>query len=374
MKKFTYLFVIAALGMVSCAPKSYTITGTMESSTDGDTVFLLERSEGRFVPLDTAVIAKGKFRFTGVQDSAMNCYLIYRGEDDLQPVYTDFFLENGDIGVKMVRAAGGSAVSGTPTNDAYQAFRNRLQVVFDKQQALIDKIVSATPEAPGNEKAEEDALEANKAEIDALESELISVIKASVRANSATPLGAFLLNSYNHYMEYDDVEELISLLSAPYRNDPAIVALKTGLEAAKGTAVGQKFVDFEMKNPEGRPVKLSDYAGKGKLVLVDFWASWCGPCRQEMPEMVKTYAKYRDKNFEIVGVSLDGDAESWKQGLEQLGMTWPQMSGLNSGSRGADLYAIRSIPHVVLIDGDGTIISRGLRGEELQAKLAELMQ
>ena len=135
------------------------------------------------------------------------------------------------------------------------------------------------------------------------------------------------------------------------------------------------FVDFEMQTPEGKTVKLSDYVGKGKVVLVDFWASWCGPCRREMPNLVETYAKYKGKNFEIVGVSLDQDGAAWKEAIKKLDMTWPQMSDLKFWqSEGAQLYAVNSIPHTVLIDGSGKIIARGLHGEELQAKIAEAVK
>ena len=132
---------------------------------------------------------------------------------------------------------------------------------------------------------------------------------------------------------------------------------------------------FRLCYPEGKIVKLSDYVGKGKVVLVDFWASWCGPCRREMPNLVETYAKYKGKNFEIVGVSLDQDGAAWKEAIKKMNMTWPQMSDLKFWqSEGAQLYAVNSIPHTVLIDGSGKIIARGLHGEELQAKIAEAVK
>ena len=109
--------------------------------------------------------------------------------------------------------------------------------------------------------------------------------------------------------------------------------------------------------------------------MVDFWASWCGPCRQEMPNLVEIYAKYKSKGFEIVGVSLDQTADAWKNGIKQLKMTWPQMSDLKYWNcEGAKLYAVSSIPHTVLIGKDGTILDRGLRSEDLQKKLAELLK
>ena len=365
MKKFTYLLAIAALGLASCTSKGYKITGTMEGSVDGDTVYIMERANRQFVRVDSTVITDGKFVFTGVQDSAVNRYITYMGEDDLQPSYLDFFLENGNIQIQMVRAEGGDIVSGTPVNDAYQAFKNKLQAVYDKQKALSAELSSASDEERT----------AKMEEMKALDNEQVSIIKEGINANISTPLGLFLLNSYNYYMEYEDLGQILSTIPAKYQGDERVIRLKGLVEVAKATAVGQKFTDIEMSDPEGNPVKLSDYAGKGKLVLVDFWASWCGPCRREMPKLVEAYAKYKDKGFEIVGVSFDRDAEPWKKGLEQMNMTWPQMSDLKFwDSEGAKLYAIRSIPHVMLIDGEGTIISRGLHGEELQAKLAELIK
>ena len=111
------------------------------------------------------------------------------------------------------------------------------------------------------------------------------------------------------------------------------------------------------------------------LVFVDFWATWCGPCRREMPNLVETYAKYKGKNFEIVGVSLDQDGAVWKEAIKKLDMTWPQMSDLKFWqSECAQLYAVNSIPHSVLIAGSGKIIARCLHGEELQAKIAEAVK
>jgi thiol-disulfide isomerase/thioredoxin len=146
-------------------------------------------------------------------------------------------------------------------------------------------------------------------------------------------------------------------------------------KAGKVEVNENSFREIVAQNPDGQVVKLSDYAGKGKYVLLDFWASWCPPCRAEMPLLVGLYNMYRGKNFEIVGYSLDENAEAWKKGLADLKMTWVQLSHCQGWtSPGAVAYGVQSIPNTFLIDPEGNIIATGLRGDALAAKLAELIK
>lgn len=133
------------------------------------------------------------------------------------------------------------------------------------------------------------------------------------------------------------------------------------------------FTDFESKTPEGKTVKLSHYVGKGNYVVLNFWASWCPPCRARMPRQVDLYAKYQEERFEIVGYSLDKTNEDWKNGIRELGMTWPQMSDL-SYWQSAPLgdYGVPTIPHLVLFDPDGNVIGEGLSLGDLERKLTEI--
>ena len=138
---------------------------------------------------------------------------------------------------------------------------------------------------------------------------------------------------------------------------------------------GLQYKDLTMSDMDGKNVRLSNWVGKGKYVLVDFWASWCGPCRQEMPNVVEAYRKYKSKNFEIVGVSFDERKGAWTAAVKQLGMTWPQMSDLRGWqSAAASVYGINSIPANVLLDPKGKIVAVDLRGDDLQTTLAGLLK
>jgi thiol-disulfide isomerase/thioredoxin len=141
----------------------------------------------------------------------------------------------------------------------------------------------------------------------------------------------------------------------------------------KTSVPGYPFKEIVSEDPNGKDCRLSDYAGKGKYVLLDFWASWCAPCRKEMPLLVELYDTYKDKNFEIVSYSLDEDEQAWKKGIEQLNMSWPQMSDCKQWeSEPVKIYSVQSIPCTILIDPEGKIIQRNLRGEELANLIRQL--
>ena len=155
-----------------------------------------------------------------------------------------------------------------------------------------------------------------------------------------------------------------------------VVDSETGapVDVASATEPGETFVDIALPGPQGQTVRVRDYVGQNKLVLIDFWASWCGPCIRELPNVVKAYELYHGKGLEIVGVSLDNDKSHWLAAIEQTGQKWPQMSDLKGWDcEGALFYGIQSIPANVLIDEHGKIIARDLRGEELINTLAKLL-
>lgn len=169
-----------------------------------------------------------------------------------------------------------------------------------------------------------------------------------------------------------DKKELVAFVNSNdfLKNDSTIqVSMKTW-ELQMATGAGAKMVDFTAEY-EGKTTKLSDYVGKGKYVLVDFWASWCGPCRREIPNIIKVWEKYKGDKFEVLGVATWDKPEDTLKAIEQMGIKYPQM--LNAQKNGSDAYGIEGIPELILFAPDGTIVARGLRGEKIEQAVAQAM-
>ena len=349
MKKFTYLVIAtAALGMVACTggnKAGYVVTGTVEGASDGDTVYLQEANGRNLVKLDTAVITKGTFTFEGTQDSVVSRYITC--EVDGEPLMIDFFLENGKINVALTKD--NDSATGTANNDAYQIVRAQINDISKKMNAIYQSM--------GDSSLSDEQKEAKQKEGAQLEEQYDKAIKEGVQNNITNPVGVFLFKQTFYNNSTAENEALLQQIPANFQNDETIVKIKELTDKQKKTAVGTKFVDFEMQTPEGKTVKLSDYAGKGKVVLVDFWASWCGPCASEMPDIQSAWEEHgNDVEFVIVNMTdMNGETEqSAKAFLAENNYTFPCYFDANNSA--ATAFGVSSIPQTYLINAEGNII------------------
>ena len=365
MKKLIYLFAAGTMVLTACNNEpAYKISGTIENVADGEYVYLSEAKGRELVKLDSAVVTAGAFTFEGRQDAPVNRIITFTPKEGRAPRY-DFFLENGNIAMTLGKE--NTSVTGTPNNDIYQAYKNEQSVARKEMMAIYEQL-----KAEGITDEQKAELEAKSTELEDKSSEYIYNF---IEANITNPVGIHLWPGNSYGMELSQLQALAAKVPAEFKTVPSIEKLLKRIEVLEKTAVGQKFTDFTLPSPEGNPVKLGDIIAKNKYTLVDFWASWCGPCRAEMPNVVAAYKEYNKKGFGIVGVSLDSDAEAWKKAIKDMGMTWDHMSDVKGWNcEGAALYGVNSIPATVLIAQDGTIIARNLRGEAIKEKLAELLK
>lgn len=341
MKKLI-IIAAAAVAAVGCGNKGYVISGHIDGLEDSVLYIMNAQSEN----IDSATVANGSFTFKGFAEQPAAVYL--RTERPFAQIY----LENGKITVEgSAEDLRNVAITGTPANDAQTAY-NAFEHKFMEEYRAADA-----------------------SQRDSLYEIYYTHLQQLVDANLDNIFGVHLYASELSYeATADEMLAQIAKFSPELQQTPTLVELKELAEAKARVEVGQPYIDIVQNDAEGNPVALSSIVGEGKYVLVDFWASWCGPCMGEVPYLVDTYKTYHDKGFEIYGVSFDKNADSWKDAIADKGMNWIHVSDLNAFTNDAAKdYAVRSIPSNFLISPDGVIIASGLRGEALKEKIAELL-
>ena len=360
MKKFG-LVAMAALMMVACQDKNaYTISGTYETAKEGDSVSLQLMEGRRLVDLQKVAIVNGEFEFKGVADSVQVAAV------SIGDAFCQLFLEPGQIKVDL-KAGQMSLALGTPNNNAYESFMSDMKALEDEYAEIAKR--AQNPELSDAEKAE------IKKQMGEFEGKYYQAIKNSIADNVGNDFGLYnLCNSY-YYYDPEDLAPILESYLAAFPTNARLARIKANNDLSLETAVGKQFKDFEMADVEDNMHKLSEYIAANEVTLVDFWASWCGPCRAEMPAVKAAYEAYKNKGFGIVGVSLDNNKEAWVKAIADLGIEWPQISDLQGWNcAGAKLYGVNSIPATVLVAKDGTILAKNLRGEAIQEKLAEILK
>jgi len=255
-------------------------------------------------------------------------------------------------------------------DEVYKAEMEQL----DKQgEAIIKQYKELMAQDPKSEQPTTKArITAYAQMLDSISNQQIELIKRIARENQNNLIPVPYIKDAMYGLGYEGLKEVLNPQAA-YYNSAELANAKRLLAGYEKRAPGKSFTELTMNDMEGNTVNLSQWIGKGNYVLVDFWASWCGPCRREMPNVIACYEKYNGKGFQIVGVSFDQKKDAWIQAVQQMGMRWPQMSDLKGWKCAAsEAYGVSSIPSNVLVDPKGKIVAMDLNGAELPKKLKEI--
>ncbi len=342
---------------------SYIILGKI-TGLDTGTVYLVHRD---FVSkTDSTRLDRGFFTFKGKADSVEHCYVIQKNGE--KQFVKGFFLQNGKLTVLAKKDSMNSAlISGMPVQDEFRDYENAVEKATGARMAVLDKNYDAA--RAGNDKK---TMEKLGRQYDSLDNEEKKIAADYVKTHPGSYVSAFeIYSNFSYNPDPNQLDSLYKTLDASIQSGYYGRIIKDLVIKAQMTAVGKQAPGFTSTDENGKPLSLASF--KGRYVLVDFWASWCGPCRQENPDVVKAYHQFHDKGFNILGVSLDTKKDKWEEAIKKDGLNWSQVSDLKGWK--ADvvaLYGVQGIPMNYLVDKDGKIIAKGLRGEELANKLQEV--
>jgi peroxiredoxin len=327
-------------------------------------VYLYQVIDDALELTDSAIVAANSFVF---KEKKLTPQMVYLTLDNSNKI--PVFIENNEVSVDFKDLTSNDmTVSGSSVQKEWELLQGDLEVYDIK----LDSLYNAFYDASDSENQEVmDQIGVDYDEVDSLKT---NVVKDYINANSksyVTPylIAKFLLNSA-------DLDELVGLkdnLDESISNSIYVKSITDKIENLEKTKVGATIPDFSQADKDGTPISINDL--RGQYVLVDFWASWCGPCRGENPNVVKEYQKYKDRGFTVLGVSLDDNKENWLKAIEVDNLDWYHVSDLQGWKNAvAKQFGVQSIPFSILIDKEGVILGKNLRGEELQNTLSDLFQ
>lgn len=345
------------------ADSTFTISGKFEKLKKGKAFLYIYKNE--HPEKISAVIKNGRFKFSGIVKEPVTAVITLSGK---RIDYFLFYLEpakmsiygNGDS-LKLL------TITGSPLNDDDKLLKKRLEHVNNWSKA--------------NEKAYSEAANTNNEEIlDSLNEVDIEILKEKrkvvagfVQDNPQSMRGALaIIENFAYHAEADEVEILYKLLDVNVKNSAQGKGIKKLIDVYNTVALGKVPPDFKQMSPEGKPISLSSL--QGKYILVDFWASWCVPCRRENTNVVKAYHEFKDKGLDVLGVSYDTNKTNWLQAIKNDALAWQQVSDLLGWENAtSELYGIKALPSNFLLDKSGRIVAKNIFGRKLLQKLSEVL-
>ena len=355
------VLLICAVLLIACnnEKNGYIVKGVMpDGSTNGKFVHMLDYNDG--LAIDSVKVNNGKFTFKGVVKEPKAVLI------SINRLYANIIIEKGVITVDMSNP---ESAKGTPLIEEYNKFTSEAEALMEEASGKLKSIDMSLPET--------ELLELRESLVEDFLGKIDALTVSYLKNHPNDVLGAMVFYTWVHYQGEPSAEKFIELSKLVGENVMSfgpIMQIAAYFNTSNVAAIGSPFIDFTIKNGnmDGSPVSLSDYVGKGKYVLVAFWASWCMPCRMEASVISEVYDKYKGDKFNAVSVAVWDKREATISAIKSNGFTWPQI--LDAQTIPTDLYGVKGVPHILLFGPDGTIVARDLRGNNLRNKVAEVMK
>jgi len=353
-KLFLFALLPMLTSMTAKAQTKVSINGTVPATTK----YVLLKNVANNNRLDSVIVKDGKFSYTGVLPEG-TFIDISAGANTMTSPSIIIIGDATPVKTNLITME----IEGSDANKKFAVYQKQLADVSMKMNSLYDKFKKA--QTPAEKKAIQN-------EAGPLQEQVFETSQKAIRENPDNLIPAYFISDLAMDMTYDELKSALNE-SHPYAHHALADEAWKVLKQKEIRKPGKTFIDLEEADTTGVNHKLSEYIGKGNYIMIDFWASWCGPCRAEMPNVVANYKKYHSKGFEIIGLSFDQKAPAWKAAIKRLGMEWIQLSDLKGWDTiASSTYGIKSIPSSILFDPQGKIVATDLRGEDLGNKLKEI--
>lgn len=352
------LFALAATAAAAQQRMAYTVTGEVNDSTaEGRMIYIMRYDDNKYI--DSTRIKGGKFVFRGTVVSPCYCYIRATDRD-----HANFILEGGDVRVSMGEGAYDKP-SGTPLNDEMRRISLMVDSIFDYIGLETARIKAQHADEAGAGRAMANFQDSVLADVSRMSRGLFALHRDDAVAEY------LLYSNFFDALGLDGRERTLASLGPQLQELRLVRELAARLRAERLTSRGQMFADISGCGLDGKPVKLSDYVGRGGYVLADFWASWCRPCREETPNLARLHREFGGRGLTVVGIFVEDSEANMAAAVRKEGIGWPQI--FDTGGTAMERYGLNGIPMIILFGPDGRIVERGLRGKYMIKRVTEIM-